>query len=114
MGGEMYPTGQPLDHEPSLGQVPVVPPGTPPSEAWAHYNGLPPHPGMPGYMGAGRRSPNLPGNMSQPQPPMIPSSEPIMMGVGGPPGMMNRMLAHDMDEQYNEYPPQTHNQLEVY
>ncbi len=114
---DMYsPTGQPMDHEPSMGQVPIVPPGTPPNEAWgmphpAHFNGMPPtsHP----YM-HGRRSPNLP--MSQP--PMMPTHDTMAMMTGPPrmphPGMPHPELT-DNDQGYPDYShPGPHNHVEVY
>ena len=96
--------GQPLDHEPSMGQVPVIPPGTPPSENWANYNGLPPN--SPYF---GRRSPNLP--MSQQQ--MMPSD--CHQLVGGPMGRVLPSDVSDSDQSYSEYPPgTTPNHVEVY
>ena len=129
MNGDMYPgPGQPLDHEPSMGQVPILPPaGTPPGDGWPHFNGLP-HPGSGGpphggpYFppgGPGRHSPHFPGISPQGPPGMIPPGPggPDGMGMmGGPhPSSMVRMLADQgMEDQYNDCPPQTHNQLEVY
>ena len=100
--GDMYPTGQPLDHEPSMGQVPIVPPGTPPGDTWVpHFNGF-----------MGRRSPNVPMG----QPPMMPSDTMAMMG--GPNGLgPQRLLPNDIndnDQAYPDYTQNTQNQCEVY
>ena len=93
MGGQDLYSGQPLDHEPNMGQVPMMPPGTPPGEGgppggWgpAFPPTMPPQPGQPYPMsspqggGGGRRSPNLP--LGQPQ--MIPTD--AMQGMLGPVG----------------------------
>jgi len=105
MGG--YGSGQPMDHEPNMGQVPIVPPGTPPSDNWvpSHYNGLPP-----GAHFMGRQSPNIP--LSQPQ---------MMPNDSMPPGMMGDhhrgVLPNDMNnsENFNDYPPvTTQSHVEVY
>ena len=117
MNGDMYPgPGQPLDHEPSMGQVPILPPaGTPPGEGWPHFNGLPHPTGGPGPypFPPGRHSPHFP--MSGPG--MMPPGGPpegMMMGGPGPASSMVRMLSEQgMDEQYNDCAPQTHNQLEA-
>ncbi len=137
---DMYSqTGQPMDHEPSMGQVPIVPPGTPPSEQWglpshhpAHFNGMPPHSGHLPFL-QGRRSPNL--AMSQPQ--MMPTDTSMAaammggvggvgvgVGVGGPPpphpppprGMPP--MSHDVNDNEAGYPDYAHNgphsHVEVY
>ena len=54
---DMFAVNQSLDHEPQLGQLPMLPPGTPPQEGWlpAHFNRPPP---LQPYMGGD--SPNHP------------------------------------------------------
>ena len=113
-------TGQPLDHEPTMGQVPIVPPGTPPNEQWglpthhpAHFNGMPPHSAHHPFMG--RRSPN----MSQPQ--MMPNDSMAAMMVGGPPPPPPRgmpPMGHDINDNESNYPDYSHNgphsHVEVY
>lgn len=109
----MYPTGQPLDHEPTMGQVPIVPPGTPPSETWVppHFNGLPTGPP---FM-HGRHSPNLPMSQSQM---MSPESMPPLIAQGlGPriPGMPGHDMGVSDGQNYPDYPPVTsQNHVEVY
>ncbi len=106
INGDMYPTGQPMDHEPSMGQVPIVPPGTPPGDGWVpHFNGLPPNSFM------GRRSPSIP--MSQP--PMMPADTMAMMGPGNM-GNGPRIIPSDVngnEPSYSNY-PHGNTQLEVY
>ena len=113
-----------MDHEPNMGQVPVVPPGTPPGENWVpppHFNGL--NGGAP-FMGPGRQSPNLP--MSQ-QPMMVGGEglPPHLLLPGGgvmpPRGMEphHSMPPHsdvsDSETNFSEYPPVTsHSHVEVY
>jgi len=83
----LYLSGQPLDHEPSLGQVPVGAGGSPPSDAWLppthqftrlRYGGppMPPPPQSPGSLAAVMQS------MQGGVPPLPPVSGGI---VGGPP-----------------------------
>ena len=118
---DMYgPTGQTMDHEPPMGQVPIVPPGTPPNEQWglpshhpAHFNGMPPHSAHHSFMG--RRSPNI--AMSQPQ--MMPNDTSMAaMMVGGPPPPRVMPMSHDVNDNEPNYPDYSHNgphsHVEVY
>ena len=108
-----------MDHEPTMGQVPIVSPGTPPNEQWglpshhpAHFNGMPPHSAHLSFMG--RRSPNI--AVSQPQ--MMPNGTSMAtMMVGGPlPGGMP--VNHDVNDNEPNYPDYSHNgphsHVEVY
>lgn len=63
----LFVSGQPLDHEPNLGQVPIVPPGTPPGgDSWGvsphhHFGGrLQPPPSGPGSTPRGYLPPGPP------------------------------------------------------
>lgn len=110
---DMYHSGQPLDNEPNMGQVPMIPPGTPPNEAWGHgpFSGLPTPPGQ-GFLG--RRSPNLPMG----QQPMMPNDTMQGMMVTGNPNMAAthaRNLQAEVSEadHYQDYTP-TQNHVEVY
>lgn len=105
----IFSSGQPLDHEPSLGQVPVGPPATPP-DSWGpppnHYNGLPQNPHF-----MGRQSPNI---TTMGQGPMGPNDVIIPVDHHG-----NRCMHPDMadgDSHYQDYlPPATsHNHVEVF
>lgn len=96
---DVFSLGQTLDREPSMGQVPVVPPGTPPNESWLHYNG---HQNT-GYMGPGRHSPNVPVGQDS-------------LGMVGAPGM-GRVLPSDVSdsENFGDYSPRsTPSHVEVY
>lgn len=101
---DMFGSGQSLDREPSLGQVPVVPPGTPPMD-WPHYNGLPTNAA---YLG--RHSPNIPTS----NPHMLPMESMAMLGAHGGP----RMLPTDLNDNspgFHDYPgPPSQNHVEVY
>ncbi|XP_074654797.1 LIM/homeobox protein Lhx3-like [Tubulanus polymorphus] len=107
LDGDLYGSG-PMDREPSIGQVPVIPPGTPPNENWMHFNNNI----SPGAHYIGRHSPNIP-SLGQQQ--MMPSDN--YMGHGPPMGHP-RMVPHDVTESdggYQDYPPgNTSNHVEVY
>lgn len=98
-------SGQPLDREPNMGQVPLVPPGTPPMDGWGHhhYNGLVP---VGHFMG--RHSPNVPMPHQMPLDPMN--------MVGGPTG--GRMMAGGSDlndnSSFSDYSASSQNHVEVY
>ncbi|XP_021340793.1 LIM/homeobox protein Lhx3-like isoform X2 [Mizuhopecten yessoensis] len=103
---DMFSSGQPLDREPSIGQVPVGPSGTPPMESWTQFStNIPPNAS---YLG--RHSPNIPLSNSH----MMPM-EPIQMH-GGP--NVLRMISPDINENsqgYTDYPVVTsHSHVEVY
>ncbi|CAI9717052.1 homeobox Lhx3-like [Octopus vulgaris] len=109
LSGDLYNPGQTVDHEPIMGPVPIVPPGTPPMDGgWGHFNGL--RPATP-YLG--RQSPNnIPISSQQ----ML-SLEALPM-LTGPPNA-SRMIQADVNENsqqgYIEYPPaSTQNHVEVY
>ncbi|ELU05149.1 hypothetical protein CAPTEDRAFT_228137 [Capitella teleta] len=126
-GARMFDAGQPMDHEPNMGQVPIVPPGTPPGESWCpapqnHFNGL-----HGGFMGPGRQSPGLPmppqqsammhGGGAENMPPHL------MMLHGGPRGMDPSHMppppphsdVSDSDTNFSEYAPVTsQSHVEVY
>ena len=100
--GDMYVNGQPLDQEPPMGQVPIIPPGTPPNDSWMAYNGM--SAGAP----YGRRSPSLPMSQNHGMPsdtlaPMVaPSVDRVMMH------------GHPDNERYGDYQSPPSNHVEVY
>ncbi|XP_013382228.1 LIM/homeobox protein Lhx3 [Lingula anatina] len=100
--GDLFGMGQALDHEPPMGQVPVVPPGTPPGDTWLHYGGPPANTA---YMG--RHSPSVGQQIMQ---------ESLGL-VGAPPGL-GRVLPPDVsdsEQSFGDYPPRsTPNHVEVY
>ena len=100
-GADLYSTGQPLDQEPSMGQVPIVPPGTPPNDSWVHFSSM----GPGGFLG--RRSPNLP--MSHPLMPNDMLSQPGHARGVIPPE------CGESQHNYPDYPPVSNpNHVEVY
>lgn len=109
LSGDLYNPGQTVDHEPGMGQVPIVPPGTPPMDGgWGHFNGL--RPTTP-YLG--RQSPsNIPISSQQ----ML-SLESLPM-ITGPPNasrMIQSEVSESSQQSYIEYPPaSTQNHVEVY
>lgn len=120
-GARMYDTGQPLDHEPNMGQVPVVPPGTPPGENWGpapHFNGLQGGNGGGGnFMGPGRQSPSLPLSQQAMMGENMPPHPHLMMPMRGlhDQPMPPHSDVSDSDNNFSEYPPVTsHSHVEVY
>ena len=132
--GDMYVHGQPLDHEPSMGQVPVIPGmqgGPPPPNdhgAWVPpgFSSLPPppHQGHPLSFMHGRRSPNNVPLSSVPPHPGMPTDNGVP-GSGMPQGPNGPPQVHPMglmgtghgesDSPYRDYPPaSTHSHVEVY
>lgn len=105
LSGDMFSSGQPLDREPNMGQVPVVPPGTPPMDSWPHFSNIPPN--STGFIG--RQSPNIP--MSNHHGSHLLSMETMAMVGGGP-----RMMAPDINDNntFSDYPPHTQSHVEVY
>lgn len=105
LSGDMFSSGQPMDREPNMGQVPVAPPGTPPMDNWPHFTNIPPN--STGFIG--RQSPNIP--MSHPNSHLLSMENMAMMG-GGP-----RMMGHEINDNNNtftDYPPHTQSHVEVY
>ncbi|CAC5371031.1 LIM/homeobox protein Lhx3-like [Mytilus californianus] len=106
LSGDMFSSGQPLDREPNMGQVPVVPPGTPPMDSWPHFSNIPPN--SSGFIG--RQSPNIP--MTNHPGSHLMSIENMTILGGGP-----RMMAPDINDNNNsfsDYPPHTQSHVEVY
>lgn len=90
----MFGSGQPLDHEPNMGQVPIVPPGTPPGDSWisAHHfgrlQGPPPPPPPPQQSVNPHRY--LPGHQS---PPNLAGASQLGMVLHGGPGGGDQLAA---------------------
>lgn len=115
----MFPAGQPLDHEPQMGQIPMgMGPGTPPQEGWLppHFTRGPPMPGAP-YMHHGGDSPSLPMSQLLNSMPMPGNhhSDSVNMQMQGPNVMHQGPSDMDNDGQnYGEYSPMSmHKQVEV-
>ena len=112
LSGDIFTTGQSMDREPNMGNVPIIPPGTPPMDSWSNFSNMPT-----GQPFLGRHSPNIP--ISSSHTPLsnsqMMSMEPIPM-MGGP--HMSRLMPSDLNDNsqgYSEYPPSTnHNHVEVY
>lgn len=87
-----------------MGQVPIVPPGTPPMDGWVHYSGIPSSTPF-----IGRHSPNIP--MSNPH--LLPMETMPMIGAG-----VGRMMPPDVNDNsqaFPDYPPaSSNNHVEVY
>ncbi|KAK3088089.1 hypothetical protein FSP39_014533 [Pinctada imbricata] len=112
LSGDIFATGQPMDREPNMGNVPIIPPGTPPMETWTSFTNLSQNQPF-----IGRHSPSIPITSSH-----TPLSNTHMMPMeplpllGG--SAISRMMPNDMNDNspgYSEYPPSSnHSHVEVY
>ncbi|XP_022320995.1 LIM/homeobox protein Lhx3-like isoform X1 [Crassostrea virginica] len=108
LSGDIFSSGsgQPMDREPNMGSVPVVPPESPSMEAWSHFGNVPNNANF-----LGRHSPSIPMTTSH-----LMSMDPLPM-MGGP-SSVARMMGGDLNDNsqgYSEYSSNSnHNHVEVY